>query len=126
MSVWKRHARYYLTLIQSNKDAWQWIEVELAQIRRAWAWVSGGGDEKLVPDYIRTFFPFQERRGLWREAVAWGEQGLAVARALANGDQVANVILGNLGLAYYHLGEMHKAMSCYEQALRLARQAGDS
>jgi|GEM_PF-291445 len=34
-------------------------------------------------------------------------------------------ILGNLGLAYYYLGEFRKAFECFEQALKISRELGD-
>jgi len=39
--------------------------------------------------------------------------------------QVHGAVLGNLGLAYNHLGESRKAIEYYEQALKISREIGD-
>ena len=39
--------------------------------------------------------------------------------------QIHGAVLGNLGLAYSHLGEPRKAIEYYEQALKISREIGD-
>jgi len=59
-----------------------------------------------------------------REMVAWLEAAVEAARRLE--DRAAEGRhLGNLGNAYYLLGEVRKAIGYYEKALEIAREIGD-
>jgi tetratricopeptide (TPR) repeat protein/predicted phosphodiesterase len=59
-----------------------------------------------------------------RDMISWRETGLTAARL--TGDQSAEgAHLGNLGLAYFNLGETRKAIEYYEQTLKILREIGD-
>ena len=59
-----------------------------------------------------------------REQIRWLEAALAAARRLKDrGAEGAH--LGNLGLAYYSLGEYRRAIEYHEQYLAIAREIGD-
>ncbi len=59
-----------------------------------------------------------------RERIHWLEAALAAARRLKN-RSMEGVHLGNLGIAYYRLGETRRAIEFYEQHLAIAREIGD-
>jgi tetratricopeptide (TPR) repeat protein len=54
----------------------------------------------------------------------WLEVQLAAAQQLKERDSEC-VALGNLGLAWFDLGEARKAIQFYEQVLTIAREIGD-
>jgi len=59
-----------------------------------------------------------------RDKIPILEAAAAAARQI--GDKGAEEVhLGNLGLAYADLGEVRRAIECYEQALVIARETGD-
>ena len=79
----ERYARFYFSCAETRQEDWRWFDTEWPQIQRAWTWVhQESGDAVLVLAYARIFYLLLDRRGLWREAVAWSEQGLQAARAL--------------------------------------------
>ena len=53
-----------------------------------------------------------------------GEQALTIYREIGNRQGEANS-LGNLGLAYYSLGQYQKAIDFHQQQLEMAREIGD-
>ncbi len=59
-----------------------------------------------------------------RERIRWLELALAAARRLKQRNW-EGVALGNLGIAYYNLGEYRRAIEYYEQRLQIAREIGD-
>jgi tetratricopeptide (TPR) repeat protein len=59
-----------------------------------------------------------------KKAIEYYEQALAIAREIEY-RQGEGVDLGNLGNAYYSLGEIRKAIEYYEQALEIAKEIGD-
>jgi len=56
--------------------------------------------------------------------ISWYETTLSADRLLNNRNN-EGADLGNLGNAYYHLGDIHKAIECHEQALIIARKIGN-
>ena len=59
-----------------------------------------------------------------RDEIGWFETGLRAAKMI--GDRGAQgTHLGNLGRAYFDLGETRKAIGYFEQALAIARKIGD-
>jgi tetratricopeptide (TPR) repeat protein len=58
----------------------------------------------------------------WHTAIDWYERVLAyVKRGNAN-DRLEEVALGNMGIAYLHLGECHKAIDLHQKSLEIARR----
>jgi tetratricopeptide (TPR) repeat protein/3',5'-cyclic AMP phosphodiesterase CpdA len=58
------------------------------------------------------------------EMIEWFENALAAALRLEDCG-MEGVQLGNLGLAYFYVGEYHKAIEYHEQALTIARRIGE-
>ena len=63
-----RHRDYYLTLANKDLEDWQRIEEVYGQIKWAWQSIT---DEETRPDWIWALPTYQERRGLWRDQLAW-------------------------------------------------------
>lgn len=59
-----------------------------------------------------------------RERIQWLEQALSASRQLQN-DVTTQAHLGNLGLAYYELGELSQAIEYFQQASKLSEKIGD-
>jgi tetratricopeptide (TPR) repeat protein len=58
------------------------------------------------------------------DRIKWLESGIRAARVL-NDREAEGLALGNLGEAYFELGEPRKAIEFYEQGLSIAREIGD-
>jgi tetratricopeptide (TPR) repeat protein len=56
--------------------------------------------------------------------IRWLEAQTIAAQQMGNRKQESNAI-GNLGLAYVYLGELHKAIEYHKQALIISREIGD-
>jgi tetratricopeptide (TPR) repeat protein len=122
----QRHARYYLDFVNVDREAWQRIEPEMDQVRRAWAWISveaPDADEQVLA-YLSALRLFFDRRGLWRDNLAWHDRALTAARVLQQKNNEA-ATLSNIGAVYSGLGDKQQALQYYEQALPLQRAAGD-
>lgn len=59
-----------------------------------------------------------------QERMRWLEAALQASRLL-NNDLTTQAHLGNIGLAYWAVGEFQQAISFFEQALQLAEKIGD-
>jgi tetratricopeptide (TPR) repeat protein len=59
-----------------------------------------------------------------RDQIRWMEAALNAARQLKN-RQAEGAHLGNLGIAYYNLGETRQAIEYYDQILVIHREIGD-
>jgi tetratricopeptide (TPR) repeat protein len=59
-----------------------------------------------------------------RQRIRWSESMREASRITTNRQQ-EGIALGNLGIAYSHIGEPRKAIEFYEQALVIAHEIGD-
>jgi len=59
-----------------------------------------------------------------RERIPWLETALEASRR-SNDKAAEGTSLGNLGLAYFDLGDTRKTIDFYEQALQISREIGD-
>ena len=69
--------RYYLGLVHEDREDWQRIEAVYAQVRFAWQQLVEDG--KLSPrlfQFMGQLGAYQERRGIWRDKLAWCHQAL--------------------------------------------------
>jgi tetratricopeptide (TPR) repeat protein len=58
------------------------------------------------------------------EMIRWLKTAIAATQQLRE-HKMESVHLGNLGMAYALLGEIHHAIDCYEKYLAIAREIGD-
>ena len=84
------------------------VEGELWEPARSLVWA--------VEDYL-------DIRGYWTERVQALEMGIEAARALEH-RRDEEAFLNMLGLAYAALGQVQRAIGCYEQALTICREIG--
>jgi tetratricopeptide (TPR) repeat protein len=124
-AVAARHFAYCLAFVDANREAWQAIAAELAQIQQAWDWAARSPrQDRRVLQLVRALHLFLERRGLRTQQRAWLERAVEAARALEDRAEEGR-LLGSLGLCWWQLGQPRKAIDCLEHALTLARQTGD-
>jgi tetratricopeptide (TPR) repeat protein len=116
-----RHMVYYLALAQRNPEDWQTIEANYGQAK--WAWERLPEDEAVL-GFLWTFGIYHQRRGLWRDYLAWAERGLAVAEAKEQKESAAT-LLNNLGWVYDALGQKPQALDYYQRALPIRQEVGD-
>jgi tetratricopeptide (TPR) repeat protein len=105
------------------------FDLEWANIRvgQEWATALAGTDDEraqLSIDYSNAGVYVLSLRQHPRESIKWLEVSLAAARRLKKRAHEGTV-LGNLGVAYMHLGETKRAIEVYEQALLIDREVGD-
>ena len=137
----KRHAMHYMGLLAGIAELYleggeallcglalfdhEWNNIQAGQ---AWAAAQGiATDEnvaRLCISYPGVGAEVLSLRQHARGQICWLETGLAAARRLKDPEGEA-VVLGNLGLAYAHLGKTHQALHLYEQQLTIVRELGD-
>jgi tetratricopeptide (TPR) repeat protein len=103
------------------------FDLEIENIRAGQAWVSNNSAEvdylKLCNEYPNAGYEILSLRLHPREYIVWLENGLKASRTLDD-KAYEGYHLGNLGLAYYSLGEPRKAIEYYEQHLTIAKEIG--
>jgi tetratricopeptide (TPR) repeat protein len=135
-----RHATYYLNVLRESdrlykqggeaiKSGLALFDLEWRNIQSGQSWAEKQSSESdtaasLCDDYPDAGAYLLVLRRHPREQIYWREAALAVARRLKN--RVAEgAHLGNLGNAYYFLGERRRAVEFHEQALDISREIGD-
>jgi tetratricopeptide (TPR) repeat protein len=136
----RRHARHYLAVVRSASDLYlkggdslkrglALFDLEWGNIQTGQAWAmahapENNDDAKLCndyPDLARNLL-------LWRlpprEQIRWFEAALASARQLID-RKMEGLHLGNLGNAYYLLGDHSRAIFYHECHLATAREIKD-
>jgi tetratricopeptide (TPR) repeat protein len=99
----------------------EWMSIRLGH---TWAAQNGDKDEQalsLCNDYPAHCPSTLSLRQHPRERIQWLETALNAARKLAR-KQAEGWHLGNLGLAYYALGEYRRAIEYHEQHLTIAQE----
>ena len=94
---------------------------------QAWTTTQSSGDEaaaELCITYSAAGVDVLYLRQHPHERIQWFEAMLAIARRLNRRD-AEGLALGNMGHAYYSLGETRRAIEFYEQHLQIARETGD-
>ena len=140
MAAQFRHADHYLAILSSADDAYQqggeeivrslalvdgeWDNIVTGQ---RWAAAHAGSDAEkaqLCNAYPNAgAYVLNLRLHAW-EWIAWLEAALGAARSLAD-RAMEGGHLGNLGLAYFALGDARHAIEYYEQALEIHRVIRD-
>jgi tetratricopeptide (TPR) repeat protein len=105
------------------------FDLERGNIEAGQAWAAALADKDGEAPQLCISYP---SRGAYvlnlrlhpRDLIVWLESALAAARKCADRRR-EGIQLGNLGLAYYALGEYRRAIEYQEQALVIAREIGD-
>ena len=108
----------------ADDDVWlQRLEREHANLRTALVWLEQRGDALHLVRLAGALWPFWEEHAHYREGRRWLEAALARAGEAANADRLR--ALHGAGTMAWYEGDFAQAMRWHEQALRLAREAGD-
>ena len=135
--AFQRHAEYYKDVLSSatelyrNGDALGGLrrfDLEWTNIESAWAWAKRNlAGNNTAASICSAFLNWPYLLGLRlhpQEQISWMETALAAARQLKD-RSMEGAHLGNLGNAYYLLGDARQAIEYYKQALVLAREIRD-
>jgi len=140
-AVQKRHATHYMNVLSAANDLYLQggaalahslvvFDLEWSNIQTGHIWVVAQDikvDEyaaRLGIAYPAAGADLLDLRHHPRERIHWLEIALAAARQW-NDRPGEGATLGNLGLAYAHLGETQRAIESHEQRLAIAREIGD-
>ncbi len=93
---------------------------EFENIRAAWK-VSKG--DRLL-DFAWAIHPYQERRGMWRDAQHLLQSALHIAEANNKTRDIAN-LLHNLGVLHRKLAEYQLSLDCFIKSIDLKESLGD-
>jgi tetratricopeptide (TPR) repeat protein len=122
------HLGYYVTYAERYTDDYEALKAELGNLMAAGEWSRESGENEGVLTLAQWLYAggvhFLDLRGHAREAVRLLGWAVEVARAVGDRQAEGNH-LGNLGSAYYRLGEVRRAIEYHEQALVIAREIGD-
>jgi len=137
----QRHAEYYYNVLsvadqifaQGKENSLAGLKIfdqEKANIVAGQSWAETNIDDnfpvalELCKSYPNAGAYVLDLRFTPLQKIPWLNAGLQASRQLRDrGTEGAH--LGNLGLAYSHLGEPKKAIEYYEQALKISREIGD-
>jgi tetratricopeptide (TPR) repeat protein len=136
----RRHAEHYRDVLAQARTLYlqggpdllrglRLVDLEWANIRagQAWAVDHTAGDQasaELAWGYPNGGIECLVLRLRPTELINWLEPALRAARQLGQRDW-EKIALGNLGIAYRHLGETRRAIEFYQQSLAIARETGD-
>jgi MinD-like ATPase involved in chromosome partitioning or flagellar assembly/tetratricopeptide (TPR) repeat protein len=136
----KRHAGYYLDLMQAANDlcfkggesvtqGLALFDSEWTNIHAGHEWVVAHQQEDDTASAWCWRYPDEgayclSLRQHPRERIQWLESALMAARRLKQ-RAWEGAALGNLGIAYESLGEYRRAVEYHEQTLKIAREIGD-
>jgi tetratricopeptide (TPR) repeat protein len=136
----QRHAEHYCGVLAAADDLYlkggaqvvrglALFDRERRNIETGQAWAAGcAADDptaaRLCVNYPNTGADVLYLRRHPRQRIAWLETATTAARKI--GDRLGEgAALGNLGIAYAHLGEPRRAIGFYEQQLTITREIGD-
>jgi len=136
----KRHAGHYLNVLTAANDLYikggesvtqglALFDLEVTNIRAGHDWVvAHQQDDNSIGEwcwkYPHAGVDWLALRLHPGERVRWLEPALAAARRLKRRNWEGQT-LGNLGIAYFDLGEDRRAIEYHEQSLTIAREIGD-
>ena len=126
-SLRNAHLAYYVGYAERYTDEYGALEGELGNLMAAGEWSWKGGEHVGVLVLARWLYAdgihFLDLRGHLREAVRLLGWAAEAARAVGDRRREGNH-LTHLGIAYYSLGEVQRAVEYYEQALAISREIG--
>jgi tetratricopeptide (TPR) repeat protein len=134
------HARHYLSVIRTANGLYhqggEWVikglalfDLEWGNIQAAQAWAASHALQDDTAAELCCAYPaagvyLLDLRQHPRERIGWLEPALAAAQHLKDRAR-ESAALGNMGLAYYNVGEYRRAIEYHEQRLQIARDTGD-
>jgi len=135
----QRHAAHYLAILSECSKLYlkgsdsvgtglALFDTERPNIEAGQKWARQYANEDEIASRVcnlyASFGSLLSLRQHPRERITWFEAGLASARRLK--DRASEGLhVGNMGIAYFSLGEIHHAIRLYEQHLVIAREIGD-
>lgn len=135
----RRHAIYYQAVLSAVDDLYLkgggaiaqgllLFNRELSNIQAGQGWAASRADSDDEAAQLCIGYPdagayVLSLRQHSRERIRWLETALSAARRLKQQNAEGNA-LGNLGNAYFNLGETREAIKYYEQALVISHQIG--
>jgi tetratricopeptide (TPR) repeat protein len=134
----ERHALYFMSVLEEANQLYmsghanvllglQLFDRERVNIESGFAWAKATKNpahQGLAFDYYNAGAHVLGLRFTPRQRIEWLEAALAAAR-VSNHRLGEGYALGNLGIAYWNLGEYKKAIGYHEQRLVIAREIGD-
>jgi tetratricopeptide (TPR) repeat protein len=108
-----KHCQSYLSAIKDDRRDAARADEAYGQLR--WAWQRAADDESLLA-ILGAVEPYQARRGLYAETLAWATRALPVAEAHQHA-AVAARVLGIIGEAEKDLGLYERALTDYRRSL---------
>jgi len=136
----KRHAEHFETVLRgANKLYMAWkegvaqglklVDLEVENIKAGQAWAAAHAEEDPTTATLCSDYPVAGVYLLYlrqhpRNQISWREAALDAARHLKD-RRAEGAHLGNLGLAYWGLGDARRAIEYYEQSLVILREIGD-
>jgi tetratricopeptide (TPR) repeat protein len=136
----KRHAEHYLEVLWATDGlykeggdsvlrALRLFDAEWGNVQEGQAWAAKHFSEtddaaRICSDYPDAGTYLLLLRQHPRDQIHWRELALAAARQRKDRN-AEGVQLGNLGIAYFTLGEPRRAIELYEQGLAITREIGD-
>jgi tetratricopeptide (TPR) repeat protein len=135
-----RHAEHYLQVLYETRKLYEQggeaiklglalFDLEWSNVQVGWEWAKHHANTipralELCSEYPRSCTYVAAIRQHLREQIAWREVALSAAKKLGRKD-AQSWHLGNLGIAYHHLGEHGYAIKFYEQWLAITLEIGD-
>jgi len=122
-------AAYYINLAQEQsqlgQEGYKRLDTERAHIMAVLAECIEKKHWERVQGLVKAVDTYLDIHGHWFERVIVNKAGVKAAQARED-RQAKGFWLGQLGVAYYSLGQYQTAIEHYQQALTIAREIGDS
>ena len=123
-----RLAAFYLVYIQIQRklglDGFAQLEIERPHLVKLLAVLTERGEWQAILELSPSFEAYLDLSGHWTELIITIEAGIEAARKLGD-RRYEGAWLGNLGNAYFSLGQVQRAIEFHQQALEIARETGD-
>lgn len=107
-------------LIDGDPATFTDLSDELDNIRAAW---HSTGDDDIL-DFFWAFHPYQERRGLWQDALAWAERALEVAEPADRTEDIGR-LLHIIGMLHRRFWKLDTAIDYLGRSLEIERAHGE-